>query len=101
MRCPQTFLVAMAPELAAPMAACLFHEDCPVSGEIYAAGVGRFARIFIAQTEGHLHSGSMPTIEDVAAHWAAINDERAYSGPADLGSWSQAFTAHLGPAAPA
>ena len=38
----------MAPELVAPMAAFLAHEDCPVTGEIYTAGAGRFARIFIA-----------------------------------------------------
>ncbi len=33
----------MAPELVAPMVAFLAHEDCPVSGEMYAAGAGRFA----------------------------------------------------------
>ena len=32
----------MAPELVAPMVAYLAHEDCPVSGEIYVAGFGRF-----------------------------------------------------------
>ena len=42
----------MAPELVAPMVAFLAHESCPVSGEIYAAGAGRFARIFIASTDG-------------------------------------------------
>ena len=47
---------AMAPELVAPMVAFLAHEDCPVSGEIYAAGGGRFARIFIASTEGYVHA---------------------------------------------
>ena len=45
------------PELVAPMVAFLAHEDCPVSGEIYAAGAGRFARIFIAETEGYVHAG--------------------------------------------
>src|SRR4029077_19876374 len=64
----------MSPDLVAPMAAFLAHEDCPVSGEIYAAGFGRFARIFIAQTEGYVSSSGGPTIEDVAAHWEAIND---------------------------
>ena len=91
----------MAPELVAPMVAFLAHEDCPVSGEIYAAGAGRFARIFIAQTEGFVAPGPAPTIEDVAAHWTAINDETGYSVPADLVAWSAAFMAHLGPAAPA
>jgi hypothetical protein len=77
------------------MVAFLAHEDCPVSGEIYAAGAGRFARIFIAQTEGYVQSSPAPTIEDVAQHWATINDETVYSIPADLMSWSAAFTAQL------
>ena len=50
----------MAPELVAPMVAFLAHEDCPVSGEIYAAGAGRFARIFIASTEGYVHADGAP-----------------------------------------
>jgi len=85
----------MEPELVAPMVAFLAHEDCPVSGEIYAAGAGRFARIFIASTVGYVHADGAPTIEDVAANWDAINDERGYYLPADLMSWSAAFTAHL------
>jgi NAD(P)-dependent dehydrogenase (short-subunit alcohol dehydrogenase family) len=84
----------MAPALVAPMVAFLAHEDCPVSGEIYAAGAGRFARIFIAQTEGYVQS-TPATIEDIAQHWEAINDESGYSVPADLMSWSAAFTAQL------
>ena len=95
----------MAPDLVAPMVAFLAHEDCPVSGEVYAAGAGRFARIFIAQTEGYVHPTLDPTVEDVAEHWAAINDEAGYSIPADLMGWSAAFLAHQsalsGPAAPA
>ena len=85
----------MAPALVAPMVAFLAHEDCPVSGEVYAAGAGRFARIFIAQTEGYVHPTLDPTVEDVAEHWAAINDETGYSVPTDLIDWSNAFLAHL------
>jgi NAD(P)-dependent dehydrogenase (short-subunit alcohol dehydrogenase family) len=85
----------MAPELVAPMAAFLAHEACPVSGEIYAAGAGRFARIFVASTDGYVHSGAAPTIEDIAAHWSEVNDECGYFVPADLMSWSAAFLAHL------
>jgi hypothetical protein len=77
------------------MVAFLAHESCPVSGEIYAAGAGRFARIFIASTPGYVHTGSVPTVEDVAEHWAAINDTRGFSIPADLTDWSTAFTSHL------
>jgi len=83
----------MSPDLVAPMAAFLAHEDCPVTGEIYAAGFGRFARMFIAQTEGYVASD--PTIEDVAEHWKAINDESGYYVPADLTAWSDFFMRHL------
>ncbi|MGH9275242.1 MAG: short-chain dehydrogenase, partial [Acidimicrobiales bacterium] len=85
----------MSPDLVAPMVAFLAHEDCPVNGEIYTAGAGRFARIFIASTVGHLHTAGEPTIEDVARSWAAINEEAGYDVPVDLMDWSAAFTAHL------
>jgi hypothetical protein len=88
---------AMAAELVAPMAAFLAHEDCPVTGEMYAAGAGRFARMFIATTPGYVHTGPGVTVEDVAAHWAAINEEAGYTVPANLREWSAAFLAHLPP----
>jgi NAD(P)-dependent dehydrogenase (short-subunit alcohol dehydrogenase family) len=84
---------SMAPELVAPMAAFLAHEDCPVSGEIYAAGAGRFARIFLASTTGYVDAD--PTVEAIADHWAVINDETGYTVPADLLAWSAGFLAHL------
>jgi NAD(P)-dependent dehydrogenase (short-subunit alcohol dehydrogenase family) len=83
------------PDLVAPMAAYLAHEDCPVTGEVYTAGAGRFARLFVASTPGYLHAGSPPSVEDVAAQWAAINDEAGYTVPADLNAWSATFMAHL------
>jgi NAD(P)-dependent dehydrogenase (short-subunit alcohol dehydrogenase family) len=85
----------MPPELVAPMVAYLAHEACPVSGEIYTAGAGRFARVFLAATPGYVHPGPEPTVEDVAEHWAAINDESGYDVPADLVAWSERFLAHL------
>ena len=87
----------MSPDQVAPMVAFLAHEACPVSGEIYAAGAGRFARIFIASTEGYVHSTPEPTMEDVAQNWATINDETGYYVPDDLTAWSSAFMAHLLP----
>jgi NAD(P)-dependent dehydrogenase (short-subunit alcohol dehydrogenase family) len=85
----------MSPDQVAPMVAFLAHEACPVSGEIYAAGAGRFARIFIASTEGYVHSTPEPTMEDIAENWATINDETGYYVPDDLTAWSSAFMAHL------
>ena len=85
----------MDPELVAPMVAFLAHEACPVNGEIYAAGAGRFARIFIAQSPGYVHPTGEPTVEDVAENWATINDETGYSVPTGLIDWSSTFMVHL------
>lgn len=83
----------MAPALVAPMMAFLAHESCPVNGEIYSAGAGRFARIFIASTPGYVNA--TPSIEDIAQHWDAINDEHGSYVPSDLMDWSDRFVAHL------
>jgi NAD(P)-dependent dehydrogenase (short-subunit alcohol dehydrogenase family) len=86
----------MEPELVAPMVAFLAHEACTVSGEIYVAGAGRFGRIFIAGNDGYLHTDPEPaSIEDVAANWAAINDETGYYVPASLMDWAGRFMSHL------
>jgi NAD(P)-dependent dehydrogenase (short-subunit alcohol dehydrogenase family) len=83
-------------EQVAPMVAYLAHEHCPASGEVYVAGGGRFARLFVASTEGHVHLGDgAPTIEEIAARWEAINDETSYWVPADLMDWSTRFLSHL------
>ena len=89
----------MAPDLVAPMVAFLAHEDCPVNGEIYTAGAGRFARLFLASTVGSVHADGEATIEDVAQSWVTINDEIGYFVPTDLMDWSATFTSHLGPGA--
>ena len=96
---PGSLAAQMSPDLVAPMVAYLAHEDCPVSGEVYAAGAGRFSRLFIASTVGYVHPEGAPTVDDVARNWAAINDESGYAVPADLTDWSAAFMAHLPPAA--
>jgi len=87
----------MSPDLVAPMVAYLAHEDCPVSGEIYAAGAGRLARIFIAATPGYVHPDPGLSVDDVAEHWDAINDEAGYTVPANLMDWSARFLVHLPP----
>jgi NAD(P)-dependent dehydrogenase (short-subunit alcohol dehydrogenase family) len=83
----------MAPGQVAPLMAFLAHEACPVNGELYAAGAGRFARIFIASTPGYVAMGA--TVEDVAEHWDEINREEGYVVPRDLPEWSASFLAHL------
>jgi hypothetical protein len=82
------------------MVAFLAHESCPVSGRIYTAGGGRFARLFVGATDGYLlpgvtDQGATPTPEDVAANWAAINDEAGYYVPISTLGWSARFMSHL------
>jgi NAD(P)-dependent dehydrogenase (short-subunit alcohol dehydrogenase family) len=87
---------AMDPVEVAPMVAYLAHESCPVSGEVYVAGGGRFARLFVGVTPGYLHPGlTGSTVDDVAANWAAINDETGYYVPSDLLDWSGHHLSHL------
>jgi NAD(P)-dependent dehydrogenase (short-subunit alcohol dehydrogenase family) len=86
----------LEPELVAPMVAFLAHESCPVSAGIYLAGAGRFARLYVASTDGYLHpDDGTPTIEDVAANWAAINDEASYYVPTSTLGWSARYMSHL------
>jgi NAD(P)-dependent dehydrogenase (short-subunit alcohol dehydrogenase family) len=86
----------MPPELVAPMVAYLAHESCSASGEIYTAGAGRFARLFIGSTTGWVAHGA-PTVEDVAANFETIGDESGYAVPSDLLDWSARFLSHVDP----
>jgi NAD(P)-dependent dehydrogenase (short-subunit alcohol dehydrogenase family) len=84
------------PANVAPMIAYLAHESCDVSGEVYVAGGGRFARLFVGVTPGYLHPGlTGATVDDVAANWARINDEAGYYVPATLADWAGRYLSHL------
>jgi NAD(P)-dependent dehydrogenase (short-subunit alcohol dehydrogenase family) len=67
------------PRLAAPVAAWLVHEDCPVSGEIYSVGGGRVARFFVGLTEGYVNPEL--TLEDVRDNFDRVRDEAGYTVP--------------------
>lgn len=62
------------PRLVSPMVAYLSHENCQATGETYLAGFRRYARIFIAETEGYIHSDLDVTPEVIEDNWAQIND---------------------------
>ncbi|GLY38928.1 short-chain dehydrogenase [Amycolatopsis sp. NBRC 101858] len=86
------------PALVAPMVGLLAHENCPVTGEIFAAGAHRFSRLFLGATPGWLSTDAAPSIEDVAAHLDEIADEKGYLVPQSLGDFTGTFMAHLRPA---
>jgi NAD(P)-dependent dehydrogenase (short-subunit alcohol dehydrogenase family) len=64
------------PEPVVPMLLALAHESCPVNGETLGAGLGRFARIFAAETPGLYAPGIGP--EELLARWAEVVDETGY-----------------------
>ncbi len=72
----------LSPELVSPVVAWLAHEDCDVTGEIYAVGGGRVARIFIGETQGFAKADL--TIEDIRDNWTQIRDEEGYSVPKNV-----------------
>jgi NAD(P)-dependent dehydrogenase (short-subunit alcohol dehydrogenase family) len=92
---PDPRATQMAPELVAPMVVLLAHASCPVTGEVLVAGAGRFSRLLLAVTEGYVHRGGAPSVEDVAAHWEQICDPARAGAPSDLLDWSKGFLAHL------
>jgi NAD(P)-dependent dehydrogenase (short-subunit alcohol dehydrogenase family) len=64
------------PQTVVPMLLALAHESCPVNGETLGAGLGRFARIFAAETPGLYAPGIGP--EELLARWAEVVDETDY-----------------------
>ncbi|CAB4864176.1 unannotated protein [freshwater metagenome] len=64
------------PERVSPMVVVLAHESCPVNGEMFAAGLGRFAKVFLAETPGVIDRGL--DAEGVLARWDEIVDETGY-----------------------
>ena len=67
------------PRHVAPVVAWLTHEDCPVSGEIYSAGGGRVARVFVGETLGYANPSLTP--EDVRDNSSQIRDAGGYFVP--------------------
>ena len=82
------------PALISPLVTFLAHDSCPVSGEVFAVGGGRVARVFIGETKGYAKAGLSP--EDVRDHWDEITDVEGYSIPANLTDETGLFFRALG-----
>lgn len=68
------------PEPVVPMLLVLAHESCPSNGETYVAGLGRFARIFAAETRGVIAPGIAP--ERLLERWDKVVEEAGYEAEA-------------------
>jgi NAD(P)-dependent dehydrogenase (short-subunit alcohol dehydrogenase family) len=72
------------PEFVAPLVSYLVSEACTVSGEIYSAQSGHYARVFSGIGAGWTSPAKHPpSAEDIARHFAEIRDTARYSIPED------------------
>lgn len=78
---PEDMHAAMSPDRVAPMVAYLSHETCAVTGEIFFASAGRYARDIIIETAGYKNADA--TIEDVAANLETIMSVESWTIPTD------------------
>lgn len=67
------------PSLVSPAAVFLLHEDCDVTGEVFAVGGGRVARVFIGETAGYRHPQLTPEL--LRDNFPAVLDMREYTVP--------------------
>jgi NAD(P)-dependent dehydrogenase (short-subunit alcohol dehydrogenase family)/acyl dehydratase len=71
---PPEFMDKLRPELVAPMALYLVSEQCPVSGNIYNAGMGCFSRAAIVTGPGAVvgDGRQIPDTEQLLAQWEQV-----------------------------
>ncbi len=60
------------PEEVVPMALFLVSEECALTGEVFSAGGGRFARVVIGVTSGWVAGDDDPSVEDIRDHLEEI-----------------------------
>jgi NAD(P)-dependent dehydrogenase (short-subunit alcohol dehydrogenase family) len=69
---PPQLLEKLEPEYVSPLVAYLASEGCTDTGRIYSVGGGYMARVALLEGEGATFEG-VPTPEDVAEKWDAVN----------------------------
>jgi NAD(P)-dependent dehydrogenase (short-subunit alcohol dehydrogenase family)/acyl dehydratase/putative sterol carrier protein len=76
---PPDFLDKLKPELIAPLALFLVSEKCPVSGNIYNAGMGCFNRAAMVTGPGAVvgDGKEIPTAEQLVPQWVQVTSLKA------------------------
>jgi hypothetical protein len=73
------------PEAVSPFVAYLASDACTMSGEAFAVGCGRFARIFVGETVGWVAPDrTTDSVEDIAMNIGAVRSTESYSIPENL-----------------
>jgi len=80
---PEAFV---GPEHVAPVVEYFASDECDVNGELWSAGAGSVARLFVARTGGYFkHPGDEGPLraEDLAAHLSEVRSPQAFTEPAN------------------
>jgi NAD(P)-dependent dehydrogenase (short-subunit alcohol dehydrogenase family) len=83
------------PELIAPVAAWLVHEDCSVSGEVFSTSGGHVTRVFMAETRGYTQRDLQ--IEDVRDNIEVVCSEEGYHVPRSTFHQGRLYAEAIGP----
>ncbi|MCV7402694.1 SDR family oxidoreductase [Mycobacterium fragae] len=70
---PPEVLKNLTPDFVAPVVAYLCTEEVPDTGSVFIVGGGKVQRTALFQNEGVTFS-KPPSVDEVAAHWAEIDD---------------------------
>jgi hypothetical protein len=74
-----------AVQFVTPLVVFLVSEACQSTHGIYSASLGRYARVFIGACDGWIGPrNEPPSAEDIAANFAAVSDQSAFSIPGSL-----------------
>jgi NAD(P)-dependent dehydrogenase (short-subunit alcohol dehydrogenase family)/acyl dehydratase len=94
---PPDVIDKLKPELVAPMALFLVSEQCPVSGNIYNAGMGSFNRAAIVTGTGAVvgDGREIPAPEQIVGQWEKATDLKGvkeyWNATQQIGDVLQAF----------
>ena len=69
------------PRHVAPLVAFLCSRQCDCTSEVFSAGGGRFARVFLGLTRGWYSGGDVCTVEQLADHMGAIMASEGFTVP--------------------
>jgi len=72
---------AFDPSFVTPLALYLVSRKCQSTHGIYSAFAGRFAKCFVGLGRGWWKEGTPASVEEVANHWAQVEDRSRYTEP--------------------
>jgi NAD(P)-dependent dehydrogenase (short-subunit alcohol dehydrogenase family) len=70
---PPEVFKRLTPEYVAPVVTYLCTEEVPDTASVFIVGGGKAQRVALFQNEGVTFE-TVPTVDDVAAHWSQIDD---------------------------